>query len=146
MTKWETGVEIDLQSALASQRSRPSAGPGDSTSKHLGESVITSLNYTDVSDNGLHHRPGIRRQELSDDSYKHHIEDSTYGDALRHTVTVQSAKTVEHNPEMTEWSDTSGATSTSEWTDATITRDDSAGTGELQGNQHSGLPRPRSVG
>jgi hypothetical protein len=36
VTKWETGVEIDLQSAIASQRSRPthrSSNPDDSKGK-----------------------------------------------------------------------------------------------------------------
>lgn len=51
VTKWETGVEIDLQSALTSQRSKPSSDPAISK-PDIGSGVVRQMAGKDDSNGG----------------------------------------------------------------------------------------------
>lgn len=57
LTKWETGVEIDLQSALASSRSRPTNGSqSDDTPRARVETVpITTYENKSAEEHGIPH-------------------------------------------------------------------------------------------
>ena len=88
LTKWQTGVEIDLQSALASSRSKPS---GDSVDR-----------FDRVSS-------GQRRFDELDSYGKLGTPE------VVHTVTVESARTLDSQMIDGEWTQGTGTG----WTDAT---------------------------
>ncbi|WVR03997.1 hypothetical protein IAU60_000996 [Kwoniella sp. DSM 27419] len=106
VTKWETGVEIDLSTALGGAKSRPSGHGLASTQDGHG------------------HTPG--RVSETESSLKLALE--PHMPSVVHTVTVDSGHTVELTS--TGWTD---GTSTGEWTSGSAT--DSGGSGSSDGEQ-----------
>jgi hypothetical protein len=116
VTKWETGVEIDLQSAIASQRSRPSKS--------------VSSNPSDGP-----HGDRVKRVDVKiDDSHEVVV------------APASAAMTVETLESGSEWTDAHADASRSEWTSGTESGSGSGSDATVSQGQYGGRRGPLSRG